>query len=103
MDIATIAFFADFQKKPQEGFLYFEQTDTTPKQQPNFKPHAVPVHTHGRWICMDVEDYDGDGDDDIVLGNFSKGFLNQESSKPTWNVHIPYVLLENKTLSAKLQ
>lgn len=103
MDIATIAFFADFQKKPQEGFLYFEQTDTTPKQQPNFKPHAVPVHTHGRWICIDVEDYDGDGDDDIVLGNFSKGFLNQESSKPTWNVHIPYVLLENKTLSAKLQ
>ncbi|MCF2488381.1 VCBS repeat-containing protein [Dyadobacter sp. CY347] len=98
MDIATIAFFADFQKKPEEGFLYFEQTGATPKQKPNFEPHAVPVDKNGRWICMDVEDYDGDGDDDIVLGNFSKGFLNQESLKPTWDVHVPYVVLENKTL-----
>ncbi|MCF0053325.1 VCBS repeat-containing protein [Dyadobacter sp. LJ53] len=102
-DIATIAFFADFKKTPGEGFLYFEQAGLTPEKKPVFERHAVPVNKHGRWICMDVEDYDGDGDEDIVLGNFSKGFLNQEISKPTWNVHVPFVLLENNTLPAKSQ
>ncbi|MCF2503029.1 VCBS repeat-containing protein [Dyadobacter sp. CY107] len=103
IDIATIAFFADFEKKPEEGFLYFEQNGLTPEKKTRFQPYAVPVHKHGRWICMDVEDYDGDGDEDIVLGNFSKGFLNKESLKPTWDVHAPYVLLENKTLPTKLK
>lgn len=100
LDIATIAFFADFDQHPKETFLYFEH-EKSPSQIA-FKIHALPIYKDGRWICMNVQDYDGDGDEDIVLGNFSKGFLNQENIKPTWDVHLPYVLLENKTLRSKL-
>lgn len=91
-DIASIAFYADFQRNPGEGFLYFDQTK--PRQ---FRPHALPISTYGRWICMDVNDWDQDGDLDIVLGNFSKGFLNQADRKPTWDTHLPLIVLANKT------
>ncbi|WP_229253777.1 VCBS repeat-containing protein [Dyadobacter sp. NIV53] len=95
MDIAAIAFFADFKDKPEESFIYFEQDNTSLKTALKFKAHAVPIYKNGRWICMDVNDYDGDGDQDIVLGNYSKGFLNQEKFKPNWNMHIPFMILEN--------
>jgi hypothetical protein len=92
LDIATIAFFADFKNKPEETFTYLEQDHG------KFVVHAIPVHQNGRWICMDVNDYDGDGDADIVLGNYSKGFLNQENITPNWNVHLPFVILKNNTV-----
>ncbi|GAB2528295.1 FG-GAP repeat domain-containing protein [Spirosoma aerophilum] len=92
LDIATIAFFADFKTNPAEEFLLFEQ------QKPlQFRPHAVPVSAYGRWICMDVNDIDRDGDADIVLGNFAKTFVIQEGLKPTWDTHLPFVVLKNKT------
>jgi hypothetical protein len=47
---------------------------------------------------MDVGDWDQDGDSDIILGNFSKGFVNQSNLKPQWNMHIPFIVLKNKTL-----
>jgi hypothetical protein len=92
LDIATIAFFADFKNSPTEEFLLFEQ------QKPlQFRPHAPPISTFGRWICMDVNDMDRDGDVDIVLGNFSKTFVIQEGLKPTWDTHLPFIVLKNKT------
>ena len=92
LDIATIAFFADFQRNAAEGCLYFEQ------QKPlQFQPHALPVSTYGRWICMDINDVDQDGDADVVLGNFSKTFIIQKGLKPTWDTHLPLIILKNKT------
>ena len=92
LDIATIAFFADFRHNPSEGCLLFEQ-----KESLQFQPHAMPVSTLGRWICMDVADVDQDGDQDVVLGNFSKTFIIQEKITPIWNMHLPLVVLKNKT------
>ncbi|GAB2605302.1 FG-GAP repeat domain-containing protein [Spirosoma areae] len=91
-DIATIAFFADFQHNPAEGCLYFEQ-----EKPGQFRPHALPVNAYGRWICMDVNDVDQDGDADIILGNFSKTFIIQQGLKPTWDTHLPLIVLKNKT------
>lgn len=96
VDIATIAFFPDFKNKPYESFMYFENAQVPTKVQLDFKPNALPIHKNGRWICMDVNDYDGDGDEDIVLGNFSKGFLNQEQFKADWDIHTPFIVLENQ-------
>ncbi|WP_420147508.1 FG-GAP repeat domain-containing protein [Spirosoma sp.] len=92
LDIVTIAFFADFLHNPTEGCLYFEQ-----KTLLQFQPAALPVSTYGRWICMDVNDVDQDGDADIVLGNFSKTFVIQEGLKPFWDTHLPLIVLKNKT------
>ncbi|MCE6988548.1 VCBS repeat-containing protein [Dyadobacter sp. CY323] len=99
LDIATIAFFADLKNKPFEKFLLFEQTETN--SPPKLVPHAIPVQNLGRWICMDVSDYDGDGDEDILLGNYSKGFLNQENIKPDWNEKLPFIVLENGEMCKK--
>jgi cytochrome c5 len=92
LDIASIAFFADFQRNTEEGCLYFEQDKAL-----QFRPHALPVSTYGRWICMDVNDFDQDGDADVVLGNFSKTFIIQPGLKPTWDTHLPLIVLKNKT------
>ena len=94
MDMVSIAFFADLKNNTAESLIYFEQNKE--KIDFNFTPHAIPIYKEGRWICMDVKDFDGDGDPDIVLGNYSKGFLNEDKFKPDWNVNLPFVILENK-------
>lgn len=91
LDMASIAFFGDLAHTPAETFIYFEQTGAL-----TFVPHAVPIHSYGRWLCMDVNDWDGDGDLDIALGNFSRAFINQTDFKANWNTHLPLVVLENK-------
>jgi hypothetical protein len=90
LDIAVIAFFSDLKNDPSEGFTYFEQDKPM-----HFIPHRLPLGGEGRWICMDVADYNADGKPDILLGNFSLGFINEDGLKPNWNTHVPFVLLEN--------
>ncbi|TDE16441.1 FG-GAP repeat domain-containing protein [Dyadobacter psychrotolerans] len=94
-DMTSIAFFADFKNNPAESFIYFEQNKE--KSDFHFTPHAIPIHKEGRWICMDVKDFDGDGDQDVVLGNYSKGFLNEDHFELNWNVNLPFVVLINNT------
>lgn len=91
LDIATSAFFADMKNKPAESFIYFEQDGPL-----HFKPHAVPVSKYGRWMSMDVTDYNNDGKPDIVLGNYSSGFMFQPGFVPTWDKKIPLIVLENQ-------
>jgi hypothetical protein len=92
LDIAVISFFADFKNDPTEGFEYLEQT--TPLQ---FTPHKIPVNNYGRWLTMNVSDYNNDGFPDIILGNFSMGgsLINQKDFKPDWDMHEPMIVLEN--------
>ncbi|RFS22742.1 VCBS repeat-containing protein [Chitinophaga silvatica] len=93
IDIASIAFFADFKNLPSEKFLYFEGG----KKSLDFTVHAIPIEKEGRWISMDVNDYDQDGDLDIVLGNYAAGFLILDQYKPDWKEYQPFIILENKS------
>ncbi|HTI91989.1 MAG TPA: VCBS repeat-containing protein [Puia sp.] len=90
LDIATIAYFADYQHQPEEGFIYLENTGKF-----EFKPRSVPGTECGRWITMDVADTDGDGRPDILLANCSvgPGFIH---SAIDWKKGPPYVLLHNR-------
>ena len=93
LDIAAIAFFANFKYHPQQGFTYLEQTAAN-----KFLPHEIPVNAYGRWLTMEVADIDHDGYDDIILGNFSttgRGLVNQTGFKPGWDMHNPLIVLRN--------
>ncbi|MCF0059105.1 VCBS repeat-containing protein [Dyadobacter sp. CY356] len=93
-DIALISFFADLKNNPWETFLYFKQKKPD-NHKLSFTPFAIPINEYGRWICMDVADYDSDGDQDIILGNYAQGFLNQLPFRPDFNKQIPFVILVN--------
>ena len=89
LDLAVVAAFADFQHKPEEGFVYFEHTGVM-----DFKPHTALTAQYGRWMTMDAGDVDGDGRVDIVLGNFSLG-PSLLKSATDWKKGPRFLLLRN--------
>lgn len=91
LDIASIAFFADFRNKPEDKFLYFEQQELM-----KFLPYSPPIAKDGRWITMDAKDYDQDGDVDIILGNYATGFILDPYYVPDWDRRTPFIILQNK-------
>ncbi|WP_276374674.1 VCBS repeat-containing protein [Chryseolinea sp. H1M3-3] len=65
IDIAAISFFPDFKNHPDHSLIYFENT-------PNgFAPQITPLASKGRWITMELTDYDYDGDQDVLLGSLA--------------------------------
>jgi len=65
LDLAMIAFFAENDKGKVESFLYFQNQGNL-----NFKVSNLNIPDGGKYIVMDAEDMDKDGDIDIVLGNY---------------------------------
>ncbi|GAB3956620.1 hypothetical protein GCM10028805_47050 [Spirosoma harenae] len=65
LDIAAISFFPDYQRYPEESFIYLEN-----KGKLTFTDYSFPEATKGRWVVMDAGDMDSDGDIDLVLGSF---------------------------------
>lgn len=89
LDIAAIAFFADYARQPAEGFVYLKNEGGF-----RFQPFSLPEAGMGRWLTMDAGDIDGDGRLDLVLGNFSvaPGFIKP---KVDWSKAPPFILLKN--------
>ena len=89
LDIASIAFFADYANRPSEGFVYLEN-----KGDFRFEPYAIGEAVLGRWLTMDVGDIDEDGRIDILLGNFSIRPSVVRSSVD-WSKGPPFIILKN--------
>ena len=89
LDIAAISFFADYLKKPEEGFVYLQNNGKY-----NFEPLTAPEATKGRWLTMDVGDFNVDGKIDIVLGNFSVA-PTMIKSNIDWQKGPPFLMLKN--------
>jgi len=68
IDLAVTCFFPDFEKQPEASFVYLE--NLTPEQY-TFKARTFPGSADGRWLIMEAEDYDADGDEDLILGSFT--------------------------------
>lgn len=89
LDIATISFFADYIRQPEEGFIYLKNTGNF-----DFLPYTLEEGKLGKWLVMDAGDINGDGRIDIVLGNFSfKPALNK--SNIDWKRSPPFIVLMN--------
>jgi FG-GAP-like repeat len=97
IDLASIAFFPDYINHADESFIYWEN-----KGDFTFNRSTFSTATDGRWMTMDANDIDGDGDIDIVLGNafFSLGNL-PPALKEKWKQRpLSLMVLEN-TLAQK--
>ncbi len=94
LDVAVISFFPDYEKRPQESFVYLENRGDL-----NFSAATFPECTQGRWLTMDAADLDGDGDDDIVLGALAKmPTAVPESIKKLWEQNGPSVMILRNNL-----
>lgn len=89
LDLASIAFFADFRNIPEEAFIYWEN-----KGNFRFGAASITQATDGRWLTMDAGDMDGDGDIDVVLGNidFILGDI-PAALKQKWDNWSPSILV----------
>jgi hypothetical protein len=92
-DLVTIAFFPDFKNQISESLIYFQGEGNL-----KYKTIRIPGYDSGRWLTMDMGDIDGDGDQDIILGNFAVGPNSADSkTKAKWNQDPSFIVLENKT------
>lgn len=89
LDIATISFFADYGRQPEEGFVYLENQGNY-----KFRPFSIPETQEGRWLTMDAGDVNADGKIDLVLGNFSMG-TGVKKPKKDWKLGPPFMILQN--------
>jgi len=92
LDIACISYFADYDHQPQESFVYLKNEGNL-----KFKPFSIPHLPSGRWICMDVNDLNGDGKLDIILGNCAAPYQNRQDWLTSWINSPAFVVLENNT------
>lgn len=61
-DLAVISYFANFNKAPEQGFVFIENKGT------QFEPQVFEAGKQGRWLVMEKADVDSDGDMDLLLG-----------------------------------
>lgn len=91
IDIAAISFFPDYQNLPEESFVYLENDGKF-----NFTASSIDDPTMGRWIVMDVGDYDKDGDEDIILGSLAFEVIPANRLVDKWvQKGIPFIVLQN--------
>jgi hypothetical protein len=99
LDMAAISYFPDYARSPEESFVYFENAGNFV-----FNSVSVPEHAAGRWITMDAGDFDGDGDEDVVLGSLVLGPTSipiPQALAEKWKLNGPAILLlENTTRQA---
>jgi hypothetical protein len=93
LDIAAISYFPDYAKTPEESFvLLYNAGDLT------FEAHTFEGASRGRWLVMDVGDFDRDQDPDILLGS-NIGFApqgDQTGLYQRWMQEAPsFIVLEN--------
>ncbi len=89
-DLACISYFADYDHRPEESFVYLENMGNL-----HFSPHTITNLPKGRWVSMDAGDADGDGRIDIVLGNLATPYQDRKDWQAGWMQAPALLLLHN--------
>lgn len=87
-DVAMIGFYATYNNKNQEDFVYFDN------QSGILTPQTFQIEHLGRWLTMTVADLDQDNDSDIVLGSHPLGMFPGGLRKE-WKENSGVVILRN--------
>jgi hypothetical protein len=69
IDFAATAFFPEFGKLIDESFVYLENID---KDKFGFKSYTLKSEVPIKTLALEAADIDGDGDLDIITGNFAQ-------------------------------
>jgi hypothetical protein len=94
LEFACISFFPDWIKSPDLGFVIIDPNDAS---RPKYT-YIPRLHQAGRWMLMDTDDVDGDGDTDIILGSMTMETSPVTAFTSMWAKNkIPFVLLRNLT------
>ncbi|WNJ18374.1 VCBS repeat-containing protein [Pontibacter sp. G13] len=93
LDMAVISFFPDYLHNPEGGFVLLEATSA------GWEPHTFAESIEGRWITMDVQDMDEDGDLDFILGALAFEAPGFPRLVEAWAQQgLPFVVLENQAV-----
>lgn len=100
LDIASSSFFPDYKSSPRESFVMLEN-----KGGLKFEPSTFRECIAGRWLTMDADDLDSDGDIDIVLASMIEmPTIVPDFLKEMWQKQSPSVLyLLNQTKQPKIE
>lgn len=94
LDIATVSFYPDYSRRPNEAFIYFENEGG---RELCYHPRTFAESDLGRWMTLDAGDVDRDGDIDLVLASQFEGpSLAPAQLESKWvSEGPPYVILRN--------
>lgn len=81
-DFFILSHFADYRNAAQNSLLYLENV------QGQLKHKTLESYPKGKWLTLELADFDEDGDKDLVAGSFILGF---KSPSPA------FIFLENTT------
>lgn len=97
-DLAAIAYFPDYARAPDDGFVLFENQGAL-----TFRARTFEDARRGRWLTLDDGDFDGDGDADLLLGS-NIGFAPRGDATglyARWAEAAPsFLVLENRATPA---
>ena len=99
LDLALVSFFPDYDRAPDEGFVYLRNDGGW-----RFQPFVMEQSKQGRWIVLDAGDIDGDADVDIVLGSFVRGprtIRFPQGLERQWETRRVSVMLLENTLRSR--
>ncbi len=92
LDIALVAYFADVEEHPDNGFIFLNNISATSYM---FEPYTLPQAASGHWMTLETGDYDQDGDKDIALGSFIHVRIQSANAvlQQQWQESAPDVLI----------
>jgi hypothetical protein len=94
LDIMTTSNFADPERHPERGVMYFENTGHY-----TFRPYAFSAAAGNQWNVMAVGDLNNDGWPDVIIGSMDLGsiakFQRQYSASPVTTAKDPILFFEN--------